>query len=189
MHPSPMHCAMTGVPLTSTADGIWDEGEWISWEYINRQLGEADEDEREDWTERVRAHVVKSSELQGLIRRAIIEEERTPLPSPLWGQIGELCAAECYPMELVRAHAQGHDAKLGTELVEVKTITPRKARPFVRVKRSGNFSLLAVVRVSKTYELYVKLVRRKDVIKKSDGEYAIVTWARVCAAAEYPPGW
>ena len=32
------------------------------------------------------------------------------------------------------AHAQAHDACFGADCVEMKTITPRKLRPFVQVK-------------------------------------------------------
>lgn len=30
-----MHCAMTGQKLNDPSDGIWDDGEWISWDWIN----------------------------------------------------------------------------------------------------------------------------------------------------------
>ena len=29
---------MTGSPIEGCGDAIWDEGEWISWDYINQQL-------------------------------------------------------------------------------------------------------------------------------------------------------
>lgn len=38
-----MLCSMTGHPIKDIGDGIWDDGEWISWEYINQQLDEAPE--------------------------------------------------------------------------------------------------------------------------------------------------
>lgn len=33
-----MHCSMTGQPVFNSGDAIWDDGEWISWDYINQQL-------------------------------------------------------------------------------------------------------------------------------------------------------
>ena len=35
-----MRCAMTGRPLKDTSEGIWDDGEWISWDWINSQLAD-----------------------------------------------------------------------------------------------------------------------------------------------------
>jgi len=28
------YCAMTGVEILDTGDGIWDDGEWLSWAYM-----------------------------------------------------------------------------------------------------------------------------------------------------------
>lgn len=30
------YCTFTGVPIETMADGVWDDGEWISWDYINQ---------------------------------------------------------------------------------------------------------------------------------------------------------
>jgi hypothetical protein len=40
MSKSPMRCAMTGVEIRDSGDGIWDDGEWISWQWINGQIEE-----------------------------------------------------------------------------------------------------------------------------------------------------
>ena len=37
-----MRCAMTGREFTDPSDGIWDDGEWISWDYLGRQIYEQD---------------------------------------------------------------------------------------------------------------------------------------------------
>jgi inosine-uridine nucleoside N-ribohydrolase len=29
---------MTGIKLNDSSDGIYDDGEWISWDYINQQI-------------------------------------------------------------------------------------------------------------------------------------------------------
>ena len=34
----PMRSAMTGLEIRDFGDGIWDDGEWISWAWINEQL-------------------------------------------------------------------------------------------------------------------------------------------------------
>lgn len=35
-----MRCSTTGRPILNMADAIYDDGEWISWEWINGQLHE-----------------------------------------------------------------------------------------------------------------------------------------------------
>ena len=35
-----MRCSMTGRPMKDSSEGIWDDGEWISWDWINSQLTE-----------------------------------------------------------------------------------------------------------------------------------------------------
>ena len=41
-----MRCSMTGQPLRDTSDGIYDDGEWISWDWINGHI--ADQELRGD---------------------------------------------------------------------------------------------------------------------------------------------
>ena len=35
-----MRCPMTGQPLRDTSDGIYDDGEWISWDWINGHIAD-----------------------------------------------------------------------------------------------------------------------------------------------------
>ena len=39
---------MTGLPIADSSEGIWDDGEWVSWAWINEQI-------ERDQVERVRA--------------------------------------------------------------------------------------------------------------------------------------
>lgn len=77
----------------------------------------------------------QGTEVLGLIAEAIEEEKGNSERSPLWGKIGELYVTERFGVVLSREHAQGHDGRLGDDLVEIKTITSRKHRSFVRVIR------------------------------------------------------
>ena len=38
MNGSPMRCAITGFEIRDSGEGIWDDGEWISWDEINEQI-------------------------------------------------------------------------------------------------------------------------------------------------------
>ena len=33
-----IRCSMTGKIIDGPSDAIWDDGEWVSWEYINDQI-------------------------------------------------------------------------------------------------------------------------------------------------------
>jgi len=118
----------------------------------------------------------------GLVRQiesALIGEVETGLVSDLWGKIGELFAEEqfgirCHPT----ANAQGSDGRLGNDFVEVKTISPTKHKARIHVKRAGNFSQLAIVRVHPDYHLEAILVSRA-VLKKGSKGIATLSWSTV----------
>lgn len=174
-----MQCAMTGIPIGDCSDGIYDDGEWISWAYINRQIaiqeGElVEKDFREE----------DSREMQWLLMEAWDDEANGIVPSPKWGRIGEIYVAMRFGVVLSGEHVQGHDGRLGNDLVEIKTLTPFKHRPVVRVKRKGNFSLLAVVRVSTDHEFDALIVRRDRLPMVGEGDYLYIHWNELCRLAE-----
>jgi len=35
-----VRCSMTGRPMRDTSEGIYDDGEWISWDWINSQIAD-----------------------------------------------------------------------------------------------------------------------------------------------------
>jgi hypothetical protein len=142
-----MRCAVTGAEIRDSADGIWDDGEWISWAWINTQIEPPEIDllDEEDTGEENAPE--PSAELLFRIIAAKNHHENTlDEISPDWGSIGEDYLAECFDVKLCGRHTEGHDGRFGDELIEIKTITPCKRRAVVTVKRTGNFSILAVVR-------------------------------------------
>lgn len=187
-----MRCSMTGIPIRDSGDGIWDDGEWISWEWIDSQIAAQERCGNGFDLEEVDEGEVADEQpfdfgLCRLIREAMDSERRTGATSLLWGKIGELYAAERFDLKLCKDNSQGHDGRLGDDFVEIKTITPRKQKPFVRAKRSGNFSLLAVVRVRPDYQFEARIVRRDQLPEGNGGAYYVLSWAKVCALAEQMP--
>ncbi len=177
---------MTGLPIRESGDGIWEDGEWISWAYINQYVDDGEESDAELGATAIAAkEPIASVEPQGaellaLLMDAIAHGTTSPDPSPLWGRIGELYVAERFGVELTKAHTQGHDGRLGHDHVEIKTITPGKNRPFVTVKRTGNFNYLAVVRVDGDYRLDARLISRDQLPAGSGGRIAVVSWMTAC---------
>jgi hypothetical protein len=187
MSKSPMRCAMTGVEIRDSGDGIWDDGEWISWQWINGQIEEQQSllkaPGREiDESDEIDEEYEPSLELLNRVRGALEHPENTlDRISPDWGPIGEAYVAERFPeVQLCRPHVQGHDARRDVDLVEIKTISPHKRRAFVTVKRTGNFNVLAVVRVSPDYRLDVRFLRRRHLPAGDGGKRYVVSWSTAC---------
>lgn len=204
MSESTMRCAMTGIVLHEPSDGIWDDGEWISWHYINQQLAELEgnendddddprsygrpwhkedmigggpDDDLEDWETDDGLPVEEfDPELLQEMVALHLEDQITEKTSPRWGEIGESYVSRHHGVKLSRAHAQGHDGHLGSDVVEIKTISPSKRVPFVRVKRAGNFNVLAVVRILPNLQVAVRFIRRAKLPPGDGGRYYFVNW-------------
>jgi hypothetical protein len=179
-----MRCAMSGIPIRDPGDGIWDYGEWISWEWINSEIEAQEQSVVRTDAGNVEEEQPLDFELRRSVREAMACELRTGEPSLLWGRIGERYAAERFGLQLSRNNSQGHDGRIGNDFVEIKTITPLKQKPFVRVKRAGNFSMLAVIRVRPDYRFEARIVRRDRLPKGNGGAYLVLAWSSVCALAE-----
>jgi hypothetical protein len=154
-------CSMTGLPIEGPGDAIWDDGEWISWDYINQQL-EGPQQE--------------GGLLEYLILVAKQYLEDTGRHLPIYGEIGEHYAARRFGIELhENPKAQGSDGRLGNALVEIKTISPMRDSRHVHVKKSGNFGYLAIVKIDADFRIDAKLISRKR-LKKRGGEFFSVGW-------------
>jgi hypothetical protein len=170
-----VRCAKTGKQLNDPSEGIWDDGEWISWDYINEQI---------DAQERQAQFPGASAELIDLFDRlveiAIEYKEATKRYLPLFGELGELYAEIHYGIKRHRPHTPGSDGKLGNDFVEVKTISPEKRALKVHVKRAGNFSKLVVVKISAEFEFDAKMIDR-SALRKGPGRRASVSWSAMAA--------
>jgi hypothetical protein len=187
-----MRCAMTGLEIRNSGDGIWDDGEWISWAWINTQIGSSEpgspdntEVEEDDEGEAL------ESSLELLFRILATKnhyESTLDEISPDWGALGEAYLAERFDVKLCSRHTEGHDGRLGDDLVEIKTITPHKRRVFVTVKRGGNFGVLAVVRITGDSGVAVRFVRRDQLPRGNGGKRIVITWENLCRLGKkHPP--
>ena len=151
-------------------DGIWDDGEWISWDSIYDHLYMQELQE-----EYPKADPQIVNVFNNLVDAAIEYRDMTGRHLPLFGELGELFAEIKYGIRRHRPGATGSDGKLGDEFVEVKTISPDKKRSKVSVKRAGHFGKLVVVKISANYEFAARMVDRKK-LSKGSGKKASISW-------------
>lgn len=150
---------MNNINMVPGIDGIWDDGEFVHWDEINPHIHWDDEGEL----------------LSKLIQIAKEYYEFTDRPLPIYGEIGELFAQRQYGFDRHRTGAQGSDGVLLNDFYEVKTITPFKNEDFVKVKKSGNFNKLVIVKITADHQISSKLFDREHLPKPKSNFY-IVPW-------------
>src|SRR5690606_19975779 len=95
-----MRCAMTGLPLKDSSEGIWDDGEWISWHWINEQI--ADQELREQYPH---ASPTVARLFEELVAVAREYREETGRYLQIWGELGEVYAEIKFGL---KRHSPGH---------------------------------------------------------------------------------
>lgn len=166
-------CSMTGEILDDISDGIWDDGEWTSWNYINQQLYEQ---------ELIKKYPNASLELiqifEDLVITAINYKTITNRYLPVFGELGEIFAEITFGIKRHKPRTQGSDGRLGNDFIEIKTISPEKRLNKVSVKRNGNFNKLLIVKINKDFDFQAGIIERKD-MAKGLGKFATVSWSSV----------
>ncbi|EDZ61334.1 hypothetical protein SMGD1_2530 [Sulfurimonas gotlandica GD1] len=152
-------------------DGIWDDGEWISWDIINHQLYEIEL--RQLYPN---ADIMLIKVFEELVEVARQYHDITGRYLPVFGELGEIFAEITFGIDRHKPRAQGSDGRLGNDFIEIKTISPEKNSTKVEVKRQGNFNKLLVVKISEHFEFEAKIIDRKD-MSKGIGKYATVSWS------------
>ena len=165
-----MRCSMTGRPMES-GDGIYEDGEWISWDWINSQLHH-----QELISESPQAQIVEVIQVfEDLVRSAYEYHLLTGRYLQIWGELGELYAEIKHGVQRHRPGTQGSDGRIGNDWVEIKTISPEKGSNNVEVKRAGNFNKLIIVKISEDFEFESKVISRKS-LGKGSGKKARYSW-------------
>ena len=157
------------------SDGIYDDGEWISWDWINGQLYKQELQEQYPKADPELVEIFES-----LVGVAVDYHQKTGRYLQIWGELGEVYAEIKYGIKRHRAGAPGSDGRLGKDFVEIKTISPEKGGHQVHVKRAGNFSKLLVVRINEHFEFESRMINRK-LVGKGNGRVALVSWSRMPA--------
>jgi hypothetical protein len=164
-------CSQTGGIIDGPENAIWDDGEWISWDWVNSQLYENELRERFPGadTELVRV-------FEQLVEIASYYKDNFDRPLPVFGELGEIFAELTFGIQRHKPYAQGSDGRLGNDHVEIKTISPDKKVEKVIVKRSGNFNKLVVVKINEEFHFEARMIDRTE-MKKGIGKFAHVYWS------------
>lgn len=176
-----IRCSMTGRPM-EVGDGIYDDGEWISWEWINGQLYKQEVQQAYPQVEPELAML-----FEDLVENARTYYQLTGRYLQIWGELGELYAEVKYGIKRHKPHTQGSDGRLGNDFVEIKTISPEKDGRQVQVKRAGNFNRLLVVKISEDFEFEGRFIDRKH-LSKGEGTHARVSWSALQATKQDQKG-
>lgn len=99
---------------------------------------------------------------------------------PILGELGELFAEIMFGIKRHGPMTQGSDGKLGNAFVEVKTITPDKTSDWVRVKHTGNFGKLVVVKITDDFQFGARMIARKT-LEKCAGKWVKISWDAMIA--------
>ncbi len=166
-----LRCSMTGLPMNDPTDGIYDDGEWISWNWINQQ----------DYQQELRGeypHVdpALADLFETLVQDASDYYSMTGRFLQIWGELGELYAEVKHGIKRNKPMTPGSDGRLGNDFIEVKTISPEKKSEKVQVKLAGNFNKLLVVKITKDFEFESRMLDRKK-MPEGNGTHANVEWS------------
>src|SRR5262245_24021075 len=99
-----MRCAMTGQEFAEISDGVWSDGEWVSWNYINGQIHEQDQA-----AEFPHANQETVEVFETLVDVARDYKRVTGRYLPLFGELGELYAEMKYGIRRHKPRTRGSD--------------------------------------------------------------------------------
>ena len=151
-------------------DALWDDGEWVSWDDIDQQI------QYHEWRARYpNADISLVPIFEQLISVAEHYHNATGRHLQVYGDIGELYGAITYGIKLHRNYAQGSDGRLGNDYVEIKTITPFSRSDRVSISLAGHFSKLFLVKITETFEISGRLIKRAD-LPKPKGKNVVLRW-------------
>ncbi len=165
------HCSITGKPINDLSEGIWDDGDWISWEYIHS----LDPDFRSADFEAGEEEPDKKEYLDALVSLLRRYHDQYGRYLSFWGELGEMYAEVQYGLKLHPPYTPGSDGRIGQDMIEVKTISPMKTEPVVHVKRKGNFNVLVVVKIDENLNFESRWVERRH-LKDKTGKTATYHW-------------
>lgn len=152
-------------------DGIWDDGEWISWDTINCEIHRHSLRQLYPYADFMLIQI-----FEDMIEVAEQYYEITGRYLPIFGELGEILAEITFDIKRHKPRAQGSDGRLDNDFIEIKTITPEKCVPKVSVNRKGHYNKLLVIKIDENFNFEARMLHRKDMPKGNGGKQASVSW-------------
>lgn len=174
-------------------NAFWIDGEWLSWDNIPDEDDESFEcshlarleHEAELRWRYPKADIALVPVFRDLLELAERYHRGTRRHLQVYGDIGELFGAIAFGIRLHQNYAKGSDGRLGSDFVEVKTITPFKKNDTVTLRLDRHFSKVLLVKISEKFAVSGRLIDRKDLTRRNEGVLR-VTWNQV---SELGLGW
>lgn len=152
-------------------DGIWEDGEWTTWDEISHQIHLQDLHDRYPHANPEVVEVFHDL-LDGAARYRSLNGRHLDI----FGELGELYAEIRFGIKRHRLRAAGSDGRLGNDFIEIKTIGPESRSGRVRIKRAGNFSKIVIVRIDDELRFQCRMIERKA-LTKGAGKWMTVSWS------------
>jgi len=165
-----IQCAMSGRLYRDNTHGIWDDGEWISWDYINDHL-----EQLELQADYPGASVEVAEHFERLVENAHAYQATTGRFLEIWGELGELYVETKFRLKRHPAYREGSDGTIDGVETEVKTLSPLRRSECVRVKAAGCFQSLVVVKITEDYQFEARHFPRSAL--HGGGELLRAHWA------------
>lgn len=160
-------------------NAVWDDGEWVGWNVINKHIEDATlphDIDSGNWGSDDTSRQKLKHHLKTKVRMAKEALARGEDVGALIGEMGERYAEARFRLKRHRKHAEGSDGKIGTDFVEVKTISPWKMEEEVRVKRKGHFGKLIIVKIDDQWMFDARIIDRTRLPKGNGGKHLKVSW-------------
>lgn len=167
-----MKCCESGKDVFEPGyDCIIDDGEAVSWDWINEQI--ARQDIHDEYPE---CDIEIAEIFRDLVEDAIRYHSATGRYLQIWGELGELYGEVRYNIKRHRPYTAGSDGCMGKDFVEIKTISPEKGTDKIEVKTAGNFNRLLIVKISDDFRFESRMIERGKLIKKKSNKKVYVSW-------------
>jgi hypothetical protein len=157
-------------------NGVWEDGEWVSWETIGQEIEDEGNWDSESLSKPNPSTLELWELLDELVETAKNYLEVTGRHLPIFGELGELYGEIKYGIKRHKPNTPGSDGKIGDDFVEIKTISPLKSNNSVSVKRAGNFNKLLIVKITDDFRFKSKMLDRKS-LGKGVGKYVRAEWS------------
>lgn len=157
-------------PQAPSEDAVWEDGQWLPMidprDKVPTDSPLINLDHPSPDLSRSRSK--RAALYDALLVNARQHFKLTGRHLPIYPDIAELYAALAYGIKFGRSDEAGSEGRLGDDHYTVKVISPTNTTETVTVQMSGNFSHLAVVKITSGFHVTGRVIARKEMPGTSD---------------------